>query len=283
MDLHAFINQVLIEDLSTKLIDHTCLACIPPNAEGKAQLLVKQAGILAGVSLAQQIFEIIDPSLQLNIMIPDGTPVQYGNVAFIVQGKQHSILKAERTVLNCMQRMSGVATLTHQYLQAIIDTNATLLDTRKTTPNFRYFEKMAVKIAGAQNHRFGLYDMIMIKDNHHDACGGISNAIAQTKQYLKNNNLQLPVEIEVRNLTELKQVLQVGQGTVTRIMFDNFTPEQVQQALQLTQNHPYQTEASGGITLENIRQYALTGVNFISVGALTHSYKSLDMSLKVIK
>lgn len=278
-DIQQFVQQALYEDLHTQG-DHSAMACIPPEAQGKARLLVKDSGILAGVALAQQIFHQVDPNLQIELLLHDGANIQKGDVAFMVSGNEQAILKSERLVLNCMQRMSGIATRTHQYVTAIAGTSARILDTRKTTPNFRYFEKWAVRIGGGTNHRFGLYDMIMIKDNHHDFCGGIRAAILRTQQYISQNNLNIPIEIEVRNLDELQTVLDTG--GVTRIMFDNFTPDTMYKAVQMT-NHQYETEASGGINLQTVRMYAETGVDFISVGALTNGYPSLDLSLKALK
>ena len=278
-DIQQFVQQALYEDLHTQG-DHSAMACIPPEAQGKARLLVKDSGILAGVALAQQIFHQVDPKLQIELLLHDGANIQKGDVAFLVVGNEQAILKSERLVLNCMQRMSGIATRTHQYVTAIAGTSARILDTRKTTPNFRYFEKWAVRIGGGTNHRFGLYDMIMIKDNHHDFCGGIRAAILRTQQYISQNNLNIPIEIEVRNLDELQTVLDTG--GVTRIMFDNFTPDTMYKAVQMT-NRQYETEASGGINLQTVRTYAETGVDFISVGALTNGYPSLDLSLKALK
>lgn len=278
-DIQQFVQQALYEDLHTQG-DHSAMACIPPEAQGKARLLVKDSGILAGVALAQQIFHQVDPKLQIELLLHDGANIQKGDVAFLVVGNEQAILKSERLVLNCMQRMSGIATRTHQYVTAIAGTSARILDTRKTTPNFRYFEKWAVRIGGGTNHRFGLYDMIMIKDNHHDFCGGIRAAILRTQQYISQNNLNIPIEIEVRNLDELQTVLDTG--GVTRIMFDNFTPDTMYKAVQMT-NRQYETEASGGINLQTVRMYAETGVDFISVGALTNGYPSLDLSLKALK
>lgn len=278
-DIQQFIQQALYEDLHTQG-DHSAMACIPPDAQGEARLLVKDSGILAGVTLAQQIFHQVDPNLQIQLLLHDGASIQKGDVAFTVSGNQQAILKSERLVLNCMQRMSGIATRTHQFVTAIAGTSARILDTRKTTPNFRYLEKWAVRIGGGNNHRFGLYDMIMIKDNHHDFCGGVRAAILRTQQYITQNNLDIPIEIEVRNLDELQTVLDTG--GVTRIMFDNFTPSTMYEAVKMV-NQQYETEASGGINLQTVRMYAETGVDFISVGALTNGYPSLDLSLKAIK
>lgn len=277
MDIPAFIKQALAEDIGNG--DHTSLACIPANATGKAKLFMKENGILAGMELAVLICREVDAELELDVLLPDGAVVQYGDIGLTVTGRKQSILKAERLLLNCMQRMSGIATLTHRYVQEVAHTNARILDTRKTTPGFRYFEKWAVRIGGGHNHRMGLYDMIMIKDNHHDYCGGIVNAIHQTQQYLQRTGLNLQVEIEVRNLHELQQVLETG--GVNRIMFDNFDVPTTRRAVEMV-NGRFETESSGGIDLTTIRGYAETGVDFISVGALTHSYQSLDISLKAV-
>ncbi len=277
MNIQQFIQNALAEDVGNG--DHTSLACIPPDAMGSAKLLIKEAGIIAGVELAVQICQVVDANLQVQVLIPDGTPVQPGNIGLTVAGSKQSILKAERLLLNCMQRMSGIATLTNRYVQAINGANARILDTRKTTPGFRYFEKWAVRLGGGHNHRMGLYDMVMIKDNHHDYCGGIVNALHRTRQYLTHNRLPLQVEIEVRNLQELELVLQTGMAD--RIMFDNFDVPTTRRAVEMV-NGQYETESSGGITLQTVRGYAQTGVDFISVGELTHSYKSMDISLKAV-
>lgn len=277
MDITAFIKQALAEDIGNG--DHTSLACIPADASGQAKLLVKENGILAGVELAVLICREVDPEMEVSVLLPDGTAVKYGDIGLTIAGRKQSILKAERLLLNCMQRMSGIATLTHQYVQAVSGTNARILDTRKTTPGFRYFEKWAVRLGGGHNHRMGLYDMIMIKDNHHDFCGGIVNAIRQTQQYLQHTGLNLKVEIEVRNLEELKLVL--ATGGIDRIMFDNFDVPTTRLAVEMV-NHRFETESSGGIDLSTVSGYAQTGVDFISAGALTHSYQSLDISLKAV-
>lgn len=275
--LDKFIEDILLEDIGTG--DHSALSCIPATATGKAQLLVKDTGILAGVELAQHIFAKVDPNLQITLFLNDGTAVKHGDVVLTVEGSEQSILQAERIVLNCMQRMSAIATLTHQFVQAIAGTGARILDTRKTTPGFRYIEKWAVRIGGGTNHRFGLYDMIMIKDNHHDFCGGITKAIERANAYITEKKLDIKIEIEVRNLAELQEVLNIGK--VDRIMFDNFTPQLMRQAVAMVGGR-FETEASGGITLDTVRSYAETGVDFVSVGALTHSYKSMDLSLKAM-
>jgi len=275
MTVDEIIELALLEDIGDG--DHSSLACVPEFAKGKATLFIKDDGILAGVDLAVRIFKKLDPALEINILLIDGTPVKKGDVAFTVIGSSRSILATERLVLNFMQRMSGIATQTHKIVSLLEGTNTRLLDTRKTTPCIRYMEKWAVRIGGGENHRFALYDMIMLKDNHIDYAGGIKPAIKGTLNYLKETGKKLKVEVEVRNLNELKQVLEVG--GIDRIMLDNFTPSELETALKLIPTN-YETEASGGITLETIREYAETGVDFISVGALTHSFKSLDMSLK---
>jgi nicotinate-nucleotide pyrophosphorylase (carboxylating) len=273
--LNQIIDNALEEDLGDG--DHSSLACVPADAIGKAKLIIKDKGILAGVALAKHIFSRYDASLKMTCFINDGANVEPGQIAFEIEGKSQSILATERLVLNFMQRMSGIATQTHEIVKRIEGCDTKLLDTRKTTPGVRLLEKWAVKIGGGHNHRFALYDMVMLKDNHIDYAGGIQQAIERTNNYLKSNHKALKIEIEVRNADELQQVLAVGQ--VDRIMLDNFTPEQIKAALP-TIPQQFEVEASGGITLDNIRAYAETGVDFISVGALTHSFKSLDMSLK---
>lgn len=257
--------------------DHTTLCSIPETATGKARLLIKEEGILAGVEVAKAVFHKFDPDLSVEVFINDGAHVKPGDVAFVVSGKVQSLLQTERLMLNIMQRMSGIATTTHNYVKLLDGTKAKVLDTRKTTPGMRMLEKAAVKIGGGENHRIGLFDMILLKDNHVDFAGGIENAIRGAQQYLKEKNKQLKIEIEVRNFDELNQALAVG--GVDRIMLDNFTPEQTREAVKLV-NGRVELESSGGITFETIRRYAETGVDYISVGALTHSVKSLDMSLK---
>lgn len=258
--------------------DHTSLATVPAEATGKAKLLVKDDGILAGVELAQIIFHRVDPNLEIDVLIQDGTPVKKGDIAFHVKGSSRSILSSERLVLNFMQRMSGIATKTHQLAKLIEDLPVQLLDTRKTTPCVRLMEKWAVRIGGGNNHRFALYDMVMIKDNHVDYAGGIEKAIQRTNSYLSKQGKDLRIEIETRNLEEVKRVIEIGD--VDRIMLDNFTPDQIREALLIIDPKKFETEASGGINEDTIRDYALTGVNYISSGALTHSYQSLDLSLK---
>jgi nicotinate-nucleotide pyrophosphorylase (carboxylating) len=278
LDWTPFIEQALSEDIGEG--DHTALSCIPPDKKGKAQLIIKDNGILAGVELATKIFKHYDPQLQVNIFIHDGKEVKPGDLAFEVTGSDRGILTTERLVLNCMQRMSGIATLTNRFVKAVEGTKAQILDTRKTTPLFRAAEKWAVRIGGGHNHRMGLYDMILIKDNHIDFAGGVKPAIESVKNYLEKKNLSLPIEIESRNLEELSEILKVG--GVNRIMLDNYPIDKIKEAVKLIDGK-YQTEISGGVTLDSIRMYAETGVDFISVGALTHSYKSLDMSLKAVK
>jgi len=270
------VDFALREDLGDG--DHTSLSTIPLEAKGRAKLLVKDDGVLAGVDLAKIIFKRLDPSLQIEVLIEDGTDVKKGDIAFHVSGSSRSILSSERLVLNFMQRMSGIATKTRELAKLIEDLPTQLLDTRKTTPCVRLMEKWAVRIGGGTNHRFALYDMIMIKDNHVDYAGGIKNAILRTNDYLKENNKDLRIEIETRNLDEVKEVLEVGD--VDRIMLDNFTPDEIREALKIIDKKQFETEASGGISEDTIRAYAETGVDFISSGAVTHSYQSLDLSLK---
>ncbi len=276
-ELELLIDRALHEDLGDG--DHTSLACIPPSTTSRAQLLVKESGVIAGLKVAEQIFEKVDPDLIIERNLSDGDHVKPGDVAFIVSGSARSILSAERLVLNCMQRMSGIATYTSFLCSLIEGTSARLLDTRKTTPGLRVLEKMAVKIGGGHNHRHGLYDMIMIKDNHIDFAGGVENAINRAQEYLANTDRSLKIEIESRSLDELNQILAVGK--VHRIMLDNFSFEDLKAAVKLIGDR-FETEASGGITESTIREYAECGVDFISVGALTHSVKSLDLSLKAI-
>jgi nicotinate-nucleotide pyrophosphorylase (carboxylating) len=273
--INEIIERALSEDIGDG--DHSSLACVPENAIGNATLYIKDDGILAGIDLAHKIFTHYDPSLKMDVFLIDGTPVKKGDIAFTVHGSSRSILATERLVLNFMQRMSGIATQTNKIVSLLEGTNTRLLDTRKTTPGIRFMEKWAVRIGGGTNHRFALYDMIMLKDNHIDYAGGIEPAIERTKAYLKNTNKKLKIEIEVRDFNELKQVIAIG--GVDRIMLDNFSPVEIAEALLIIPPN-FETEASGGITMENIREYAKTGVDFISVGALTHSFKSIDMSLK---
>ena len=276
--INSFIANALEEDVRDG--DHTSLSTIPASAIDRAKLLVKDDGILAGVELAQLIFSKVDPELKVKTFISDGAQVKKGDVAFEVEGPARSILTAERLVLNCMQRMSGIATATFQLVKLLEGFHTKVIDTRKTTPGFRYFEKWAVRIGGGANHRFGLYDMILIKDNHVDYAGGISNAILAANKYVHEKKLNLAIEIEVRNFQELDEVLLTGK--INRIMLDNFSPSDLKKAIEKIDKR-YETEASGGITISTIRPYAESGVDFISVGALTHSIKSLDLSLKAIK
>jgi len=276
------ITQALLEDImdmegTYAPGDHTSNACIPNDTEGKARLICKAEGVLAGVDLAKKICYEVDRGIQFEKLLDDGARIKNGDIAFILKGEVKSLLRAERVVLNFMQRMSGIATHTSKFVKAVEGTKTTIIDTRKTTPAFRYFEKWAVRIGGGQNHRYGLFDMIMLKDNHIDFCGGISKAIIAVKTYQELNKLNLPVEIETRNLADVEEIIKVGH--VTRIMFDNFTPELMKQGVALV-NGQYETEASGGITLQSVRSFAETGVDFISVGAITHSSTSLDLSLK---
>lgn len=259
--------------------DHTSLSCIPNDAKGKAQLLVKENCIIAGVDLAEVIFKKIDNNLIFEKLISDGESVSVGDIIFTIEGSSQAILQAERLVLNFMQRMSGIASKTNRYVSLLDGLNTKVLDTRKTTPGLRTIEKLAVKIGGGENHRIGLYDMIMIKDNHVDYAGGIEAAITSTKKYLSKNNKDLKIEVEARNLNELNEVLAVG--GINRIMLDNFSFEDMRTAVKLI-DKKYETEASGGITFETLREYAECGVDYISVGALTHQINSIDLSLKAI-
>ncbi len=277
MNIDEFIIKALEEDLGDG--DHTSLSTIPEGKFGAAELRVKQDGILAGVEIAEKVFKAVDSDTAIDIYMIDGAVIKNGDIAFKVSGKSASLLSAERLALNFMQRMSGIATYTHYLTSLLEGLHTKLLDTRKTTPNFRYFEKEAVRIGGGVNHRMGLYDMIMIKDNHVDFAGGISNAILATKKYLEQKNKNLKIEIEVRNLQELNEVMKTG--GVDRIMFDNFSIENMTTAVQIVKGK-YETEASGGITEETLRKVGETGVDFISVGALTHQVRSLDLSLKAI-
>jgi len=278
MDLNHFINFSLIEDVGEG--DHTSNACIPETAYGIAQLIIKDKGIIAGIDLAKIIFQTVDKEINFNAILNDGVIIHSGDIAFTVEGRDRSILKAERLVLNCMQRMSGIASATRKYVDKLQGLKTKVLDTRKTTPLMRDLEKWAVRIGGGFNHRLGLYDMILIKDNHVDYAGGIHNALNNTRNYLEKNNLKIPVEIETRNLDEVKAV--ISNGGCNRIMFDNFSIEELKEAVNLC-NGLFETEASGGINLETVRAYAETGVEYVSVGALTHSVTSLDMSLKAFK
>lgn len=276
-ELQILIANAIREDVGPG--DYSSLACIPATANGKAKLLVKENGIIAGVALAKMIFKYVDPSLQIETFINDGTAVQYGDVVFHVSGSSQSILKSERVVLNSMQRMSAIATKTQEYVKLLEGTQTQILDTRKTTPGFRAAEKWAVKIGGGENHRFALYDMIMLKDNHNDFAGGITLAIAKTKAFLQENNLDLKIIVEARNLDEIKEILQ-SEG-IHRILIDNFNYEDTRTAVALI-GDKCQTESSGNINEDTIRLYAECGVNYISSGALTHSVSNMDLSLKAI-
>lgn len=277
--LHHLIDEALKEDVGDG--DHSTLSCIPAGAKGKAVLKIKQGGVLAGMQVARKIFSYKEPASVFTSFKEDGEEMKYGEKAFEVEASVHTILQCERLVLNCMQRMSGIATLTKQYTGKLKGYKTRLLDTRKTTPNFRLLEKEAVRIGGGVNHRFGLYDMIMLKDNHIDYCGGIENAIEQAYDYVKTKKPDLKIEVETRNLDDVRKVIAIGKGKVFRIMLDNFTPEQIKEALGLIEGE-FETEASGGINLDNIEDYAKTGVDYVSVGALIHQAKSLDLSLKAI-
>ena len=281
MEVENLINSLLelafAEDIGDG--DHTTLCSIPASEVGSSKLLIKEEGILAGVNVAKDVFYKFDPELKVEVFIEDGAHVEPGDVAFVVTGKVQSLLQTERLVLNLMQRMSGIATITNKYVKLLEGTKTKVLDTRKTTPGLRMLEKQAVKIGGGENHRIGLFDMILLKDNHVDFAGGIKNAITRAKQYLKEKNKDLKIEIEVRNFDELNEALNVG--GVDRIMLDNFTVEDTRKAVDIV-NGRVELESSGGITFETIRDYAVTGVDYVSVGALTHSVKSLDMSLKAV-
>lgn len=279
-------NEELIDELISLAFaedvgdgDHTTLCCIPPTAMGKSRLIIKEDGVLAGVEMAKRIFHHFDPAMKIDVFIPDGTEVTKGEIAFTVEGKVQSILQTERLVLNVMQRMSGIATTTRRYVKALEGTKTHVLDTRKTTPGLRLIEKEAVRIGGGVNHRIGLFDMILLKDNHVDFAGGIEQAITRAQNYLKEKGKTLKIEIEVRNLEELDEVLRVG--GIDRIMLDNFNIENTREAVRRI-NGRYETESSGGITFDTLRGYAECGIDYISVGALTHSVKSLDMSLKAV-
>ncbi|MBO4489612.1 MAG: carboxylating nicotinate-nucleotide diphosphorylase [Bacteroidales bacterium] len=275
--IQQLIAMSLAEDIGDG--DHSSLSCIPADAQGEMKLLVKQEGILCGVDVAEEIARQVDDSITMERFLDDGAHIKKGDIVFILRGPAQKMLTAERTILNFMQRMSGIATTTHAYVEMVKGTGVTLLDTRKTTPNMRYFEKYAVKVGGAQNHRIGLFDMIMLKDNHIDFAGSIEKAIDQANAYLKERGKDLRIEVETRSLDDVRRVM--AHGGVHRIMFDNFTPEMIQEGVEIV-NHRYETEASGGITDETLRDYAATGVDFISVGALTHQIRSLDLSLKTV-
>ncbi len=276
--LDKFIKDALLEDIGDG--DHTSLSTIPAGKEGSANLIIKENGVVAGVEVALEIFKHVDPDLKTEVFIQDGTDVKVGDLVLRVSGRVYSILTAERLVLNTMQRMSGIATVTRRITSLLAGTGTKVLDTRKTTPNMRFLEKKAVRMGGGVNHRFGLYDMILIKDNHVDYAGGIANALKAAQQYLRDKHKDIQIEIEVRNIAELQEVMEVG--GVDRILLDNFDFGDLKEAVKLI-NDRFITEASGGITEDNVLQYARCGVNFVSMGALTHSIKSLDMSLKAIK
>jgi nicotinate-nucleotide pyrophosphorylase (carboxylating) len=273
--LQTFIQRSLEEDVGAG--DYSSLACIPAGTTGKSVLKVKESGILSGVFVARSIFKYLDAEMELHQFMDDGDFMKPGDVAFEITGNVHALLKGERLALNCMQRMSGIATLTNKYVQKLSGYNTKLLDTRKTTPGLRFLEKAAVRTGGGYNHRMGLFDMIMLKDNHIDFCGGIAQAIEKADQYLKKNNLKLPVEVEVRTLEDVREVMKIGK--VDRIMFDNFSPKLTIEAVKMV-GGKYETESSGNITLDTIESYAGTGVDFVSTGAITHHAVSLDLSLK---
>ncbi len=276
-ELEIIIKNAVREDIGPG--DHSSLACIPPDAEGKAKLLVKDDGIIAGVSFAKMVFEFVDPTLNFEAILCDGDLVKYGDIAFYISGKSQSILKAERLVLNAMQRMSAIATKTAEYVEKLKGTGTNILDTRKTTPGIRALEKWAVRIGGGVNHRFALYDMIMLKDNHIDFSGGVSKAIEKTNIYLKENKLDLKIIVEARNLEEIEEILK--NKNVHRILIDNFNYEDTRKAVAMIGDQ-CQTESSGGITLDTLRPYAECGVDYISSGALTHSVYNMDLSLKAV-
>jgi nicotinate-nucleotide pyrophosphorylase (carboxylating) len=275
--IEELIDLAIKEDIGDG--DHSSRSCIPETAQGKVQLLVKEEGIIAGIEIAEKVFKKIDPDVKMEIFIKDGTRVKSGDVAFTVEGKVWTLLKTERLVLNIMQRMSGIATRTGEYVKHLEGLHTKVLDTRKTTPGMRVLEKMAVKTGGGENHRMGLYDMVMLKDNHIDFAGGIEKAVTAVKKYLKEKGKDLKIEVEVRNMDELNEVMRVG--GIHRIMLDNFDIEQTKAAVELIDGK-YETESSGGITMDTLRDYAECGVDYISVGALTHHIKSLDMSLKAM-
>lgn len=278
-DLHALVDAALREDVGSG--DHSTLCCIPADAKGKAVLKIKQEGILAGLDVAEAIFRYKMPSARFTAHKRDGDPMQPGEVAFEVEAGVHTILQCERLVLNIMQRMSGIATLTRQYTDRLKGYTTRLLDTRKTTPNFRLLEKEAVRIGGGVNHRFGLFDMIMLKDNHIDYSGGIEQAISRAHAYVARFQPHLKIEVETRSLEDVQKVMAVGRGKVTRVMLDNFPPERVAEAVRMI-GGAFETEASGGINLDTIQQYAATGVDYVSVGGLIHQARSLDLSLKAV-
>lgn len=277
--LYHLVDEALKEDIGDG--DHSTLSSIAITAKGKAVLKIKQEGVLAGMQVAEMIFKYKDPSTSFTGFKKDGDEMKYGEIAFEVEALVHTILQCERLVLNCMQRMSGIATLTKQYTDQLQGYKTRLLDTRKTTPNFRLLEKEAVRIGGGVNHRFGLYDMIMLKDNHIDYCGGIEKAIEKAAEYIKTVKPELKIEVETRSIEDVKKVIAIGKGKVFRIMLDNFSTQQITEAVNLI-GEDFETEASGGINLDNIEEYAKTGVDYVSVGALIHQAKSLDLSLKAV-
>ncbi len=278
--LNHLVEEALKEDIGDG--DHSTLSSIDPAARGKAVLKIKEDGVLAGMEVAEKIFRFKEPGIIFTPFKKDGEPMQYGEKAFEVEAHVHTILQCERLVLNCMQRMSGIATLTREYTRLLEGYKTKLLDTRKTTPNFRLLEKEAVRIGGGVNHRFGLYDMIMLKDNHIDYCGGIEKAIDKAWQYVQEQKPGLKIEVETRSLEDVQKVMAMGKGKVFRIMLDNFKPEQIKEAVALI-GEDFETEASGGINLDNITDYAKAGVDFVSVGALIHQARSLDLSLKAMR
>ena len=277
--LDILIQQALAEDIGPG--DYSTLSCINISEKGKAVLKVKQDGVLAGVAVAEEIFKIKQPDTLFTKMMEDGQEMRFGDMAFAVEADEHTILQCERLVLNCMQRLSGIATRTKQFTDKLKGYKTQLLDTRKTTPNFRLLEKEAVRIGGGINHRFGLYDMIMLKDNHIDFAGGIEKAIDKAYDYVQKHQLNIKIEVETRSIEDVKKVLNMGVGKVFRVMLDNFTPQQITEALPLIEG-AFETEASGGISIDNIESYAATGVDFVSVGGLIHQAKSLDLSLKAV-
>ena len=277
--LNTLVKSALDEDIGDG--DHSTLCCIPVWVTGKAVLKIKQEGIIAGVELAKKILRIVQPTAKLEKFVQDGEPVRNGDTAFEMEARVHTILQTERLVLNCMQRMSGIATLTNMYAKKLEGYTTRILDTRKTTPNFRLFEKEAVRIGGGANHRMGLYDMIMLKDNHIDFCGGIERAIQLAYEYVLDNRPTLQIEIETRTLEDVKKVVENGNGKVHRIMLDNFEPAKIIEALKIIERR-FETEASGGINLDNLLEYADTGVDYVSIGALIHQAQSLDLSLKAV-
>lgn len=276
-EINLIIANAIREDVGGG--DHSSLACIPEDALGTAKLLVKDEGIIAGVEFARKLFDYVDPGLEVEVKIPDGSPVKYGDVAFYVSGLSQSILKSERVMLNMMQRMSAIATKTAEYVKLVEGTNAKILDTRKTTPGIRAAEKWAVKIGGGENHRFALYDMIMLKDNHIDFCGGVEKAISKTKDYLERHHLDLKIIVEARDFKEINEIMK--EGSIDRILLDNFNFEDTKKAVEIIDGR-YETESSGGINKETVRRYAECGVDYISSGALTHAVSNMDLSLKAV-